>query len=254
MKTKFYLFVIFCLSVFVVRGQKNVPPYMVDNISVTPPAFTGIVNSAKPTPNGKDANLIEHIRKNFELPEDAGKSFAQGTEVIKFVVTADGKLTDFRIVNSVYPSVDNEIIRALKTTSGMWKPGYQNDVPVDMEKEIAMMIVAKTTKLNNPDLYFTELGKENFIKGNELFLVKNNAKKALKYYDNCVKYLPYETASLLVRGLCKYKLGDKEGALTDWERVNATGRYDLSELVGNLQNQKGYAEMIKTVDQYITMN
>jgi len=35
--------------------------------------------------------------------------------------------TDFNIVNSVFDTIDNEAIRTLKTTSGMWKPGYNDD-------------------------------------------------------------------------------------------------------------------------------
>jgi len=95
--------------------------------------------------------------------------------------------------------------------------------------------------------YFTKIATANFMKGNELFLGKNNAKKALKYYDYCVKYLPYETASLMVRGLCKYKLGDKEGALSDWRRINAIGKYDMNEFIDNFSGEKGFAEMINTL-------
>ena len=243
MKTKFYLVVIMCLAVLMVKGQKNVPPFTVENVSVTPPAFTGIENSAKLNSVRNDANLSEYLIENVELPEDAQKCLAQGTAIIQFVVTSEGKVTDLKIVNSVCPSVDNEIIRVLKTTSGMWKPGYQNEVPVSMEKEIALMIVAKDAKLNNPKPYFTDLVKDNFIKGNELFLVKNNARKALKYYNNCVKYLPYEMASLMVRGLCKYQLGDKEGAFSDWKRINAIGGYNMNEFIEEYRKADGFAEM-----------
>lgn len=244
MKTKFNLIVIMCLTFLVVKGQKNVPPFTVESVSVTTPAFTGIENSAKLTPGRNDVYLIEYLTENVELPNDAEKWFAQGTAVIQFIVTSDGKVTNFKIVNSVYPSIDNEIIRVLKTTNGMWKPGYQNEVPVDVEKEIAIMIVANSANMKNPELYFTNLSRDNFKKGSELLLVKKNARKALKYYNSCVKYVPYDTASLIARGLCKYELGDKEGAFSDWKRINVIGRYDVSEYLNEFNGVPGFAEMI----------
>jgi len=254
MKTKSYLFVIFCFSVLLVRGQKNVPPFTVENISVTPPVFTGIENSAKMTTGGQDAYLREYLNKNVEFREVAEQSYAEGTAVVQFVVTTSGKVTDFKIVNSVSPSIDNELIRVLKTTSGMWKPGYQNNVPADMEKEIAMMFVTANGNQDNPEKYFVRVAISNFLKGNEMFLLKNKAKKALKYYNNSIKYLPNETASLIVRGLCKYKLGDEQGALTDWKRINAIGKYDMNVFVESLRAQKGFAYMMKTLEQNNTVD
>ena len=62
--------------------------------------------------------------------------------------------------------------------------------------------------------------------------------------------MPYDQALFYMRGLCKYELGDKEGARKDWERLLALGGNDNSiYLVENVNTLKGYnevTEMLKT--------
>lgn len=133
----------------------------------------------------------------------------------------------------------------------MWKPGLNNMKPVDMEKEISIMLVAsqKNKNKNNPKAYFTKLARYHFTKANILFLEKHNLKKALKKYDQTIMYLPYDAPSLLVRGLCRYELGDLEGARNDWERINRIGSFDASSFLDELASLKGYDEMIATIKQ-----
>ena len=43
--------------------------------------------------------------------------------VVSFVVNEDGSLSDYRIENSVLPTVDQEVLRVVKLMNGMWEPG-----------------------------------------------------------------------------------------------------------------------------------
>ena len=48
-----------------------------------------------------------------------------------------------------------------------------------------------------------------------------------------------------MRGICRYEVGDKVGALEDWNRLNTLGdNIDMSEYAGNLQGMKGYEELM----------
>ena len=58
-----------------------------------------------------------------------------------------------------------------------------------------------------------------------------------------MKYLPYDKSLLYVRGICKYELGDKEGALKDWNRIVALGGMDFSDIAYDSSKMKGYDEM-----------
>ncbi len=226
-------------------NQKNL-----SEIKVTPPVFTGVQNVLADADN-QDQLIDKYLTVNFQYPANSIKYCEQGTGVIQFVVKTDGTLVDFQVINSVCPGLDEAFIDVLKSTSGKWAPGYNNGVPVEMEKEVSMIFFADREWINNPIDYFMKVAQNKYTKASNLFLKKGKAKRALKFYNESVKYLPYESSSLLLRGLCKYELGDKEGACSDWNRINRIGGYDAEPFIENMCGLKGYAYMtqILNIDQ-----
>ncbi|MGC9344047.1 MAG: hypothetical protein ACP5E3_15195, partial [Bacteroidales bacterium] len=69
-------------------------------------------------------------------------------------------------------------------------------------------------------------------KGNHYLFIKNNPRKALKYYCKACRLLPCHECLLSARSMCKYKMGDKKGALEDCERILTT-----------IQGQEKYGSM-----------
>ncbi len=53
---------------------------------------------------------------------------------------------------------------------------------------------------------------------------------------------------LVLRGLTRYQLGNREGAFTDWTRVKTLGGIESNEYLENIGELKGYAEMTKFLD------
>lgn len=242
MKTKIYLIVLLFLPVISFGQEKR---KVLSEVKVTPPSFTGIKNVVDVINNDQQESIDAYLADNFQYPDVAAECYKQGTGVVQFMVNSNGEVNDFHVVNSVCPEIDQEFIRVLKTTNGMWKPGYKNNVATEMENEVSMIFIASQTNMINPVEYFTSNAKRSYTKANDLFITKGNPKKALKYYDNSIKFLPYDTSSLLLRGLCKYELGDEQGALKDWNRINELGKFNVNvdELYSNLSDMKGYAEM-----------
>ena len=234
MKTRIYLIVLLFLPIISFGQEKS---KVLSEVKVTPPSFTGIKNVVE--------SIDTYLVDNFNYPYVAAECNNQGTGVVQFMVNSNGELYDFHVINSVCRAIDEEFIRVLKTTSGMWKPGYNNSTATEMEKEISMIFITEQVNLKNRVEYFTSNAKRSYRKANDLFLIKANPKKALKYYDSSIKFLPYETSSLMLRGLCKYGLGDEQGALNDWNRINELGKFNVNvdELLSNLSDMKGYAEM-----------
>lgn len=229
-------------------GQEQINT-QIKQVKVTRPEFTGIENVTQFINNGKMESIGDYLNKNIEYPEEAALCYKQGTAVVQFVVTADGEITGFNVINSVCPIIDKELIRVLKTTGGMWKPGFNNENPVDMPREVSMMFVADPTNKNAPKEYFTKLASNHFFKGNIEFLEKHNLRKALRNYNESIRYLPYDASSLLLRGLCKYELGDREGAVRDWERINEIGSYDADWCIEKLSYLPGYDEMLTILEE-----
>ena len=82
-----------------------------------------------PTYPGGSVAILDFISKNIRYPEDAKEAGRQGIVVCEFVINKDGSFSGFRIKRSVYPSLDQEAIRVIKSFP-KWIPGTNNGEPV----------------------------------------------------------------------------------------------------------------------------
>lgn len=241
MKTFFILVMCIMISVIVFGQQTS---KMVDEVQVIPPRFAGINDIAKKFQEEKFESIDDYLAKNVKYPEEAIKNKQEGTEVIQFEVTPRGELTNFNVINSVSPEIDEAIINLLKATSGMWLPGQNNGEPVAMENEVAVAFKYGEFEAFAKSKDFKDLAKLLLKKGNHELLVKNNPKKALKHYSRGIRYLPNEDCLLLSRGICKYELGDTEGARHDWQRMSIAGiDNEAKNIAEDFSALKGYIEL-----------
>lgn len=93
-------------------------------------------------PNG-DSELMRFLCMNIKYPVRAQEFGIQGKVIVQFVINADGKVGDFKILRSVDPLLDNEAIRVLKLMP-KWLPGEQNG-----EKVAAYYILPVVFKAQN---------------------------------------------------------------------------------------------------------
>ena len=75
-------------------------------------------------PEGMDA-LMKWLRKNVMYPPEAEKYGIQGRVIIKFVIEADGTVTNPEIVRGVSPDLDDEAMR-LVGSMPKWTPAKVN--------------------------------------------------------------------------------------------------------------------------------
>jgi TonB family protein len=78
--------------------------------------------------------INDFLLSGIEYPVESLKAGDEGTEVIQFVVTPKGNVTDIVVINSVSEIIDLEVKRILEITSGMWTPGAVNGEPVSYGK------------------------------------------------------------------------------------------------------------------------
>ena len=216
---------------------------------VTEPQFTGINNLF--AFQNESANLLisKYLMNEIIYPEQAINCHYEGTEVVQFVISAAGNVSDIKIINSVCPAIDKEIILVLNNTNGMWIPGYSEGKPVEMTKEISLVFnVANNSKESAKEVFMAK-AMHYFNCGNKELYVNNNAKKALKYYSKGINYLPNDQGLLLLRGLCRYELGDKEGARNDWNRLVSLGNPRINEISTQMEKMQGYAEMLAILEK-----
>jgi TonB family protein len=247
MKTITILFaaLLFTSTVFAQEEKKAL-----EEIKVTPPRFTGIDKTAQIYQQDAFISFEEYLRENMKYPEEVLRNGAEGTEVVRFKVSANGKLTDFQVINSVSPEIDEAIYDMLKTTCGMWKPGENNGIPVSMEKKISIAFKWKEFESLNKTKNFDALALHYLEKGHKQLFGKDNPEKALRRYAHGLKYRPNEDCLLMASGICKYELGDTEGAKEDWKRMRFAGIDSSAEiLVGKFMNMKGYSEVAEQIKE-----
>ena len=82
--------------------------------------------------NGKPAEeaFRSYIGQHLKYPQIAVENGIFGRVFVQFVVDQKGNVVDVQVVRSVDPSLDNEALRLIKTTSGLWSPGKQHGKPV----------------------------------------------------------------------------------------------------------------------------
>lgn len=233
MKTNFFLAAGMLIAAIATGQNKELTA-----IDVTPPVF----KSESPK------SINDFLQKNVEYPAEAYLWKQQGTEVVQFVITPEGKITDFTVINSVSKEIDKEIIRVLQLTSGSWEPGTINGEPVSMESEVSMVFML------HQNVDFVEMAKENMRKGNEMLFLKDQPKKALRYFDWALNYLPGDETIHAIRGLCKYRLGDENGANRDWDRANLlaerNGKYiDFENMAMKSNNFEDFQRLLLSVEK-----
>lgn len=238
MKAISILLITMMFSVILVGQNKDKE---LKEIQVTPPKFTGIKNTIQVYQQENFSSFESYLQKHLKYPDKILRNGAEGTEVVQFEVSADGKLSRFSVINSVSPEIDAAIYNMLQTTCGMWKPGESNGKPVSMKKEISIEFKWKEFKELNKTKNFDALARFYMTKGTKQLLLKKNPQKALRFFNHGIKYRPNEDCLLMARGICKYELGDKTGAHNDWERMQISGITDeaLSDL-GKYKHLKGY--------------
>ena len=82
-----------------------------------------------PEPVGGLATMYKFLSENLRYPENARKDSISGLVIIEFVVEKDGSINNAKVLKSVDPDIDAEVLRVVKMMP-KWKPGTQNGKPV----------------------------------------------------------------------------------------------------------------------------
>lgn len=251
MKTLVFLTSCFLLTTFVFSESKaQTLSSGAGKIEVISPVFPGVDYSKEVSHEKNISVLNRYLHNNIIYPESAVNCCLQGTEVVKFTVLPTGDLENIKVINSVCPKIDSEVIRVLKTTNGMWTPGTNNGVPVAMEKEILIVFHLEGFHAGTDNEYFIKKATNWYQKGNRALFEQKNPEKALNCYNNALKYRPLEDALLYARGIVKYELNDIEGANEDWNRVKSLVERNENDshlllVTENFRNFSGYDELLK---------
>jgi hypothetical protein len=194
MKTRVILAV--CVLMATVSFAQN---QKINEVEVTAPKFQSEL----------DKSVNDFLNSNAEFPSELKIAGLQETEVISFVVSPKGEISDYEVLNSISPAFDKEVIDLLETTNGKWNPGTANGNPVEMKTEVSAAFFLHSAE----DMIKTAGHYQE--KGNHWMFTKNNPEKAMKYYNLGIMLLPNEESLLAMRSLCSYEMGNMNEAEKD---------------------------------------
>ena len=211
--------ILFTFIVFLASGQEVIKAKILKDVEVSPPSFMGVKTSVLDM--AKSTSIYDYLDKAIEYPKRSEDQLREGCVVIQFTVLENGKLDNFEVINSVTNDIDEEVIRVLESTDGMWNPGKNNGYSVAMEKEVAITF---------------KIGESNHVKLAQKFyrraikkFEQNKYRKTLRLLDHALVYQPYDKTVLLKRGQTKLLTGNMDGACQDWNRLKFLGS-DLADV------------------------
>ncbi len=116
-----------------------------------------VVEQMPEYPGGMNA-MMSYLATNIRYPEDAHKAKKQGRVIVEFVIDQEGKPCEFEVKRKVYPSLDAEAVRVIKSMP-RWKPGVQRGKPVRVRYTIPVSFrLPKETSANVPTGLIVPIG------------------------------------------------------------------------------------------------
>ena len=77
---------------------------------------------------GGPVEMMKWLQRNLKYPPLMQERKIQGKVLAEFIVNKDGSLTDVKVVKSLNPACDREVLRVLRMMP-RWTAGIQNDQP-----------------------------------------------------------------------------------------------------------------------------
>ena len=81
--------------------------------------------------DGGKSEFSQYVHENIRYPEDAIENKKEGTVILEFTITHEGKVEQVEVIDGIYPSIDKEAVRVV-SNSPDWSPGIQNGKPVNV--------------------------------------------------------------------------------------------------------------------------
>lgn len=110
-------------------------PTQKEEIAESPTATPYEVVETMPEYPGGETAIFKHLFENIKYPVDAMENGIQGRVVVDFIIEKDGSISNPTVKRSLYPSLDAEAIRVIKTLK-KFTPATHNGEPVAVKQSI----------------------------------------------------------------------------------------------------------------------
>lgn len=181
--------------------------------------------------NEKDTTFKEAFLKDkfkftqINYPPKAIETGACGKVYVSFIVDEKGNIDSIEVKNPLGSGLDEEAMRIISQTNGMWEPAKQDGKAIRSKK--VMPITFQMSELNEPrvqkaEKYF-ELGVEEFKKG--------NFDLAKKQFKKCIKNKPWDHKAYLNLGSSEINLGEINNGCKSYAKAKELGSPDVDSFI-----------------------
>jgi TonB family protein len=91
--------------------------------------------TVSPEFEGGEAKMLDFIKEKLDYPEYAIENRAEGTVLVSFIVTNEGKIVEIKVNKKIGYGIEEEAKRIVKSMPN-WKPGTIDEKPVHVKHAI----------------------------------------------------------------------------------------------------------------------
>lgn len=144
MKTLLFLWAVLYLSI-PVRSEHSMPCHeqpedtiLKDSVNFQPVLSTQNIIQ----PDFSYSNVKNYIFNHLSYPGEALNADIQGTVIVSFIITKEGKADSIAIIQTVHPLLDNEAIRLIKNMP-QWEPVFHSGKPIQLSYKVPVIFEIK---------------------------------------------------------------------------------------------------------------
>jgi TonB family protein len=101
--------------------------------------------------------IAEHLKETLKYPSDAIASGIEGVAVVSFVVTDNGRLDDFTIVEDPGHGMGEAALKALKKMRKDWVVGTNRGVPVNTLMKVPVSFTLPEEEPEEPEIVMPDI-------------------------------------------------------------------------------------------------
>lgn len=161
--------------------------------------------------NGSYQKLRDFIAPQLRYPAIAAMNCLQGTVILRFTVKYNGEIDFIKVINPVDPEIDEEAIRVVMLSNGLWQGGSINGKPSDIELTFPVTFQFK------PDC---SRGITHYIKKGLKLFEKSDYINAIICFSEVIKMDPYNKEIINKRIQAKKMIKDTLGAKEDMKLLD----------------------------------
>ena len=155
------------------------------------------------------------------IPEYSNVVASNNYFLVTFIVRKNGEVDSVRVLEGINKNFEKQFLKAFNKARKNWIPAQFNGLNVDVLMSEEFKFVSGSKFL--PHYQFGEKGKRA--------MDAKDYVAALYYFEKSLEKVPDASDILFHRAICRLKLGNRELACEDFEKLKSLREYSVEKLI-----------------------